>query len=237
MLISLLLLGLESIDFIDLPEDVLALVRVDQTELHEVDLAVLVVVEHVEYQSIVLYWKLDAGELAAGDELLEAQSTVEVLVDAPEGAPIVAELLLNPNVDLLQQLLDVVSLLRRVRLHHELRLVLLGLVLLRFLGVGLVLLAVHVRERVHRDCILEVVRIVVEVRCQHGAVVVDPLQRLQLLEAETVLRVEAFLARDLLGEVDRWRVVVEHVFDIQHVQEEVKDETRVSQASLLDALE
>lgn len=231
MLISLLLLGLESIDLIDLPEDVLALVRVDQTELHEVDLAVLVVVEHVEYQSIVLYWKLDAGELAAGDELLEAQSAVEVLVDAPEGAPIVAELLLNPNVDLLQQLLDVISLLFRVRLHHELRLV------LRFLSGGLALLAVHVRERVHRDCILEVVRIVVEVRCQHGAVVVDPLQRLQLLEAETVLPVEAFLVRDLLGEVDRWRVVVEHVFDIQHVQEEVKDERRVSQASLLDALE
>lgn len=149
------MLGLKPVDLINLAKDILALVRVDQAKLHKVNLSLAVIVEDVEDQLIVLNWKLYAGVLAACDELLEAQTAVEVLVDASEGAPVIAKFLLNTNVDLLQQLLDVPSFGRRVRLHHELGLV------LRFLTRHLV--GVNVRECVHRYCILEVVRVIIEI--------------------------------------------------------------------------
>lgn len=67
--------------------------------------------------------------------------------------------------------------------------------------------------------------------------IVYPLQGLQLLEAQAVLPIEGSLVGDFLYEAGRWRVVVKHIFDVQHVQEEVQNEWRVPQAFLLDALE
>ena len=49
--------------------------------------------------------------------------------------------------------------------------------------------------------------------------------------------VEAILIGDILGKACWRRIVVKHIFDIQHIQEEVQDEWRVPQAFLLDALQ
>ena len=74
---------------------------------------------------------MDARELTAGDKLLEAESAIEILINASKCISVVAELLFNAHVNLLHELLNVLSFGRRVRFHHQFRLVeLLVLVLL-----------------------------------------------------------------------------------------------------------
>lgn len=82
------------------------LVGVHQTELLEVDLVLLVVVYHFEHLFEVVEGQVDAREFAAGHKLLEAEGSVEVLVELPEGAPVVAEFLLDSEVDLAEYVLD-----------------------------------------------------------------------------------------------------------------------------------
>lgn len=203
MLIQLVLLALEAIQLVNLSKYSLTLVGVDQTELSEVDLALLVVVKDLEDEAIVFDWQLDAGELAAGHELLEAEAAVEVLIDAAESTSVVAPLLFDADVDLLEKCLDVLALRWGVSVHFELEFALL-------LAALLWLRLVDIAEGVHRDCVLEVVRVIVEVRRQHRTMVEDPLKRLQLLVTKVVLSIEVLLRRDLR----RGRLIIKHVLRV-----------------------
>lgn len=61
---------------------------------------------------------MDAGELAASDELLEGQHAIKVDIKVSECPPIVLEFFLDSLMDLPQNILDMLSLLLGVGLEH-----------------------------------------------------------------------------------------------------------------------
>lgn len=107
-LLELLLL---IIDFLNLSENVLALIRVYQAKLFEVTKTCCIVVDGFKDHSEVRNREIDPRELAARDKLLEGQHAIEVDVKVAECPPIVLELFFDSQMHLSEHLLNVLLLL------------------------------------------------------------------------------------------------------------------------------
>lgn len=88
--------------------NIVRLVSVHQAELFKVHFSGVVIIENLPHEFELFMSQSDSRKLAAGHELLERETAIEVEVEVSVRSSVVLELLLDAVVDLPQGLLQLV---------------------------------------------------------------------------------------------------------------------------------
>lgn len=117
--------GIALLHQFDSIKNILALVYVHQTELFEINLSSLIIINGIIHILEILNGEINSRVLASSNELLEAERAIEIDVKVSKCPSVVSELFFDSLVDATQNILDVCLLLFGVVVNLVFRLAIL----------------------------------------------------------------------------------------------------------------